>query len=204
MDGGAVIVVAAVLGYLIGSLPTANGVARMWGVDLRKGGSGNPGANNARRLGGYPLAVAVLLLEMSKGVAAVAVGLLAAGDLGSVLAGIGAVAGNVYNVWYSFRGGKGLAISAGVLLAAWPVALPFLVVLVASAAALTRSTGVGALITLVGLVVAAVLWAYIFDLPTGWGANPGHLLTLALGMALLVAPKHLPDAKDRITQLSRP
>ena len=66
---------AAITGYLIGSVPTAVWLGKLWGVDLRRGGTGNPGANNARRLGGLPLAFLVLVVEMAKGMTAVAAGL---------------------------------------------------------------------------------------------------------------------------------
>ena len=203
MDGRTVIVVAALVGYLIGSMPTANGLAKLWGVDLRSGGTGNPGANNARRLGGYPLAAAVLSAEMSKGVIAVIAGLFLADDVGAVLAGIGAIAGNVNNVWYRFRGGKGLAISAGVLLIVWPVALPFLLLLLALGAVATRSTGFGALITLGGVVVGAILWP-LFEWPNGWGVSADTLLLLAPAMVVLITPRHLGDARQRLREHSRP
>ncbi len=203
MDGRTVIVVAALVGYLIGSIPTANGLAKLWGVDLRSGGTGNPGANNARRLGGYALAAAVLSVEMSKGVIAVVAGSFLADDIGAVLAGIGAIAGNVNNVWYRFQGGKGLAISAGVLLAAWPVALPFLLVLLALGAAVTRSSGIGALITLGGVVAGAILWS-LLEWPHGWGVRPDTLLFLAPALVVLLTPKHLDDAGRRLREPFRP
>jgi glycerol-3-phosphate acyltransferase PlsY len=62
------------VGYLIGSVPTALWLGKLWGVDLRRGGTGNPGANNARRLGGNTLALLVLIVEITKGLLAVVVG----------------------------------------------------------------------------------------------------------------------------------
>ena len=173
MVGGQVSLVAGLVGYLIGSMPSANGLSKLWGIDLRASGSGNPGANNALRLGGYTLAIAVFLAEMSKGVLAVAVGLALGGELGAVVAGAGAIAGNVYNVWYSFRGGKGLAIAAGVLLAAWPVAFPFLIILAALGAATTRSSGLGTLIALGGAMVGGGTLGRFF-LAQRLGCQPQH------------------------------
>ena len=203
MVGGQVSLVAGLVGYLIGSMPTANGLSKLWGIDLRASGSGNPGANNALRLGGYPLAIAVFLAEMSKGVLAVAVGLALGGELGAVVAGAGAIAGNVYNVWYSFRGGKGLAIAAGVLLAAWPVAFPFLIILAALGAATTRSSGLGTLIALGGAMVGAVLWV-VFSWRNGWGVSPNMLMILVPTLIVLVTPKHLQDVRSRPKEPSRP
>ncbi|MGH8949653.1 MAG: glycerol-3-phosphate acyltransferase, partial [Acidimicrobiia bacterium] len=140
---------AALAGYLIGSVPTAVWLGRLWGVDLLGDGSGNPGANNARRLGGYTLAVLILIIEIGKGLAAVVVGLVIGGESAALAAGVGAVAGNVYNVWHRFKGGKGLGISGGVILGLWPSVFPFVVVTLAVASALTRSTGIGSFVTLV-------------------------------------------------------
>ncbi len=61
------IALAALVGYLIGSMPTANVLAGLWGIDLRTSGSHNPGANNARRLGGPILALLVFVVEIGKG-----------------------------------------------------------------------------------------------------------------------------------------
>ena len=94
---------------------------------------------------------------MSKGVLAVNGGFSFDDDLSAVVAGAGAIAGNVHNIWYSFRGGKGLTIAGGVILAAWPAAFPFLIVLAALGAAITRSSGLGALIALGGALVGAML-----------------------------------------------
>lgn len=108
---------AATTGYLIGSIPTAGFIARLRGIDLRRQGSGNPGTNNALRTGGVILAISVLVVEAAKGYAAVLVANSMVDDWGAVVGGVAAVAGNVFNVWYGFSGGKGLGISLGVLLA---------------------------------------------------------------------------------------
>jgi glycerol-3-phosphate acyltransferase PlsY len=192
------ILTAALIGYLIGSLPTANSLARLWGVNLRTSGSRNPGANNARRLGGLTLFVLVLLVEIVKGMLAVVVGLSIAGDLGAVFAGIGAAAGNVYNVWYSFRGGKGLAITLGILVAAWPTVVPFALVILGVVAALSRSSGIGALIALAFLFVASLTWDRI-GLGTAWGVeDPMTLVVLGVGIPLILFQPHWVDATARL------
>jgi acyl phosphate:glycerol-3-phosphate acyltransferase len=192
------VLAAALLGYLLGSLPTANGLARLWGVDLRTGGSRNPGANNARRLGGITLFLVVLVVEVVKGMAAVVIGSSLAGDPGAVAGGLGAVAGNVYNVWYSFQGGKGLAITLGVLLGIWPTVVPFALVILALAAALTRSSGIGTLITLACLLIAAVVWEML-GLGTAWGVEDlTLLLVVVLGVALVLCQPHFRDARAHL------
>lgn len=189
---------AALLGYLIGSMPTANGLARLWEIDLRTGGSGNPGANNARRLGGMTLFSAVLLVEVLKGILAVLVGMALAGDWGAVFAGIGAATGNVYNVWYRFRGGKGLAITLGILLVAWPTVVPVVLVVLGVSAALSRSTGIGTLVTLACLFVAGLTWTQL-GLGTAWGVDDlSTLLILSVGIPLILWKPHWLDARNRL------
>ncbi len=156
-------------------------------------GSGNPGTHNALRTGGPVLAFVVLAVEAAKGFGAVWLGWGLAGDLGAVLAGLGAVAGNVYNMWYRFKGGKGLGISLGVLAAAWPMVLPVVIVVIAIAVLATRSAGLAALAALAALIVSASLWA-IFQWPTSGVPPDVMLVVMAIGMALIMAWKHWRDS----------
>jgi glycerol-3-phosphate acyltransferase PlsY len=181
-------------GYLIGSVPTADWLGRLAGLRLRDAGSGNPGANNALQLGGPSLAAAVLLVEMAKGMAAVLAGEALASETGAVISGLGAVAGNVYNVWYRGRGGKGLGITAGVLLAAWPIALIPSLLLIGVAVLTTKSSGLATLIALGGLLVMSLLWLWQ-DWPNLWGVGNGALLVaLAAGIGALVFNRHWRDS----------
>jgi len=187
------ILVAALAGYLIGSAPTAGYLALLKGVDLRTEGSGNPGAHNALRTVGPGLAAAVLFVEAVKGYGAVWLGVRLFGDPGAVAAGIGAVTGNVYNVWYRFQGGKGLGISLGVLSAAWPtVVLPILGV-IAVVVTITRSAGLASLAAMTALVGASFLWS-----AQAWvtgGVEPGiQLVVLSLGMSLVMMWRHIRDS----------
>jgi glycerol-3-phosphate acyltransferase PlsY len=198
-----VIVAAASAGYLIGSIPTAVWLGRLWGVDLRRAGTGNPGANNARRLGGWTLALLVLAVEMAKGLAVVLAVLAVYGEAGAVAAGLGAVTGNVYNVWYGFKGGKGLGITGGVLLGLWPAAFPFVVITIAVASVLTRSTGIGTLVTQGFLLVGALAWDRT-GLAGPWGVGDyALLLPLVIGICLIIAPKHWRDARGRLSSPAR-
>ncbi len=191
-------VVAFVVGYLIGSIPTAVWLGSLWGVDLRDGGSRNPGANNARRLGGFKLALIVLIVEVVKGVTAVAAGFAIGDDSGAVAAGLGAIAGNVYNIWLGFRGGKGLGISAGVLLGTWPVMFPVALGILILTSALTRSTGKGTLIGLSVLIVGALAWDQL-GMGDAWGVEDQRLLLLAaVGISLILVRKHWYDARHPV------
>ncbi|QAA76787.1 MAG: Acyl-phosphate:glycerol-3-phosphate O-acyltransferase PlsY [Candidatus Bipolaricaulis sibiricus] len=115
-----------VVGYLLGGVPTAFVVGRLRGVDIRRLGSGNVGGTNALRVWGAKVGVAVMAADVAKGF--VAAGLLPnlpwwVGDrpyLG-LCAGGGAVVGHILSPYLRFRGGKGVAAAAGVLLALAPL-----------------------------------------------------------------------------------
>lgn len=186
---------APVIGYAIGTVPTAVWLGRAAGIDLRGQGSGNPGAANALRTGGTRLAAAVLGVEMAKGAAAVWVGSTIGSDFTALLAGLGAVTGNLYNIYFRFRGGKGLGIAAGVLLAAWPTVLIPIVAIIALGAWATRSSGAAAVIAALSIVVLAASWVF-FDFPTAWGiSDPVRLMALAIGLAGLIVPRHWGEAR---------
>ena len=185
--------VAFVAGYLLGSVPTAGILGRIWGVDLRGEGTGNPGAANALRTAGPWLALSVLVVEGVKGFAAVSAGSWLGDETGAIVAGLGAVAGNVYNVWYRFEGGKGLGISLGVLAGVWPLAIvPALGVLVV-AVLISRSSGTASLAAIAALVASSLLWA-VYDWPTGGIAPGARLVVLAVGIGLLMSWKHWRDS----------
>jgi glycerol-3-phosphate acyltransferase PlsY len=184
---------AGLAGYLLGALPTAAPLGRIWGVRLRREGSRNPGANNALRLGGPILALTVLLVEVAKGLAAVRLGFMFDGDAGAVAGAVGAVAGNVYSLWYGFRGGKGLGISAGVLLGTAPVLLlPAIGVLILVVLP-TKSSGTATLAA-IGALNGAAVACWLAEWSTGWGITTGPLLVvLSLGMTLALWPRHHAD-----------
>lgn len=185
-------VLAFILGVVIGSVPSADWLARRRGIELRQDGSRNPGTNNALRLGGPRLAALVLVAEASKGFLAVWLGTELAAQTGAV-AGIGATLGNVYNPWLRFQGGKGLAITAGTIVAAWPPVVLVLGTVMAILMAAFRRSGPAALITLGAY--NAVSWAGLaVALPGRWLiSDPGWMLAMAIGSSLIMAPKHVHD-----------
>ena len=172
------IVIAAILAYLLGSIPFGLVLTRLAGLgDIRRIGSGNIGATNVLRTGNKALAGLTLALDLAKGLAAVLIGADWGGD--AALADGGAVIlGHMFPVWLGFRGGKAVATALGVLLAiAWPVAI--------AAAALWLATAIffrySSLAALVGAVAAVLLAAIIVD--------PVRTLLIA-GIALLVILRH--------------
>ena len=117
---------ALAIGYLLGSIPFGPILTSAAGLgDLRQIGSGNIGATNVLRTGHKGLAAATLVLDMLKGTAAVWLGAQFGPDA-ALFGGLGAFLGHLYPVWLGFRGGKGVATYAGVLLGLyWPAAIAF-------------------------------------------------------------------------------
>ncbi len=112
----------ACLGYLLGSLPFAVIVSRLFGLaDPRSFGSGNPGATNVLRSGNKLAALLTLLGDACKGWLAVAIaGWTGAGTLGLATAGLAAFIGHLFPVFLGFRGGKGVATAVGILVGYHP------------------------------------------------------------------------------------
>jgi len=175
--------------YLLGSIPTGFLAAKAKGIDIRSVGSGNIGATNAMRVLGKPAGITVLLLDAAKGFLAVclATGLARHGGQTDetiatlrVLAGIGAVLGHNYTCWLKFKGGKGIATTAGVYLALAPWALLAALVFFLLTVVTTRYVSLGSIFG------AVALPAFV------WVLHPHELLlgivTTALG--LLAIYKH--------------
>jgi glycerol-3-phosphate acyltransferase PlsY len=111
------IILFAIIGYLLGSIPFGMIFTRFAGLgDIRAIGSGNIGATNVLRTGRKSLAAATLLCDALKGVLAVLI-THNEGPTSAIAAGLFAVIGHLYPVWLRFRGGKGVAVGLGVLLA---------------------------------------------------------------------------------------
>jgi glycerol-3-phosphate acyltransferase PlsY len=118
---------AVILSYLAGSIPVALMVGRaVGGVDIRKHGSGNAGATNVYRLYGLKPYLFTLSIDIFKGFAAVAfISKLGAGAMTdqrvALLCGVAAIIGHIWTVFAGFRGGKGVATAAGVILGLMPI-----------------------------------------------------------------------------------
>jgi acyl phosphate:glycerol-3-phosphate acyltransferase len=125
-------IVVAIAAYLLGSIPTGYLMGRARGIDIRAVGSGNIGATNVFRILGKPAGTFVLVVDGLKGFAAAAWlcdALLKMFDVSNmdaelyrIIAGIAAVLGHNYTCWLKFKGGKGVATSAGVFFALAPLA----------------------------------------------------------------------------------
>ena len=142
---------AILIGYAVGSLPIGYLVAqRAGGIDLRRAGSGNVGADNVFRTAGLPSAIAVMIADVAKGVVAVA---LAGGGTNAVAAGVAAVIGHIYPVWLQFRGGKGVATASGVFGILSPVPTVIAAAAFAIVVARTRFVSLGSIVASIMLPI---------------------------------------------------
>jgi glycerol-3-phosphate acyltransferase PlsY len=178
------LIVSALLGYLLGSIPFGLLVTRIGGAaDPRSIGSGNIGATNVLRTGRKGLAATTLLLDALKG----AVAVLIVGriwpdpmppSLPAIIAGAFAFLGHVFPVWLRFHGGKGVATMLGVALALfWPCGLAFIFVWLV-AFGTTRHSSVGGMAAAVVTPVTAAIM------------NRSDLTLLFLLLAIIVLWKH--------------
>ncbi|MEQ8967667.1 MAG: glycerol-3-phosphate 1-O-acyltransferase PlsY [Azospirillaceae bacterium] len=188
---------AAVIGYLLGSIPFGLVLTRLAGYgDIRKIGSGNIGATNVLRTGNKPLAAATLVLDSGKGALAVAIGFLFGPDI-AVLAGGGAMLGHTFPVWLRFRGGKGVATALGTLLALAPTVGLLACLIWLAVAFTTRYSSLAALVSLVAAPVAGFVLASrpVFNalartgLDPWWIADPQRA-ELMVFIAVLVLIRH--------------
>jgi len=151
--------IAFAFGYLAGAIPFGLIITRLAGTqDIREIGSRNIGATNVLRTGRKDLAAATLICDALKGTAAVLIALRFAGPDAALAAALGAFLGHLFPVWLKFKGGKGVAIFIGLLIAfAWPVALGFCAIWLIVAAA-TRYSSLSALIA--SAATPVMLWAF--------------------------------------------
>jgi len=171
-------ILAAVLGYLCGSIPFGLLLTRAAGLgDIRSIGSGNIGATNVLRTGNKGLAVATAVLDAAKGAVPVLIAHQLWGLEPALLAAIGAFLGHVFPVWLRFKGGKGVATYIGVLLGlSWMVGLIFCAVWLVIALAQRLSS-------LAALTAAATapIFTYVVT-----GDTPTTVTTILISLLLIV------------------
>ena len=182
-------VIAAVVGYGLGAINPAAIVARVFHVDLRSTGSGNPGATNVGRALGPRWAVLVGFLDILKGfIPAVVFGTVVGQTAGEV-AGIAAVVGHITSPYLRGRGGKGVATTLGAILGVQPLlAVPVLIAFGIGVAVWHR-VGLGAVLGAVALIVSGlVAWG------AGWIDDTDMWFAVVLGMLVLV--RHQRNVRD--------
>src|ERR1700726_4008724 len=171
---------SAVLGYFLGSFPSGFIAGRIAGIDVRQAGSGNIGATNVTRLLGKRIGYLVFVLDFTKGALAAILAMFLARNSGAreeivelyaAVGGVFSVIGHSYPIWLSFKGGKGVATSIGMLFGLnWAAAMIVCVVwfvtfqltryvsLASIAAALALPGAIGAMLLLGQLTTPVLLY----------------------------------------------
>jgi glycerol-3-phosphate acyltransferase PlsY len=173
------------LAYLIGATPFGFLAGKIKGIDIRDHGSGNIGATNVMRTLGKPVGVTVLLLDVLKGVAPVMVALFSSEEsIIPIAASLGAILGHNYTFWLGFKGGKGIATTAGAVLPLMPYAILFAVLAWLVTLKISRYVSVASITAATAIPTEVLVESLIkdrFDIPT---------FCFALFVCLLAIWKH--------------
>ncbi|NIA06570.1 MAG: glycerol-3-phosphate 1-O-acyltransferase PlsY [Actinobacteria bacterium] len=203
-----IFIVCPLLGFLVGGIPFGVILTAARGVDIRTVGSGNIGATNVARALGRKWGYFCFVLDVLKGaIPTVAMGALlsrwqlgdsAMGFLAWALVGCAAVLGHVFPIYLKFRGGKGVATSAGVALAIWPFyALPALLALFAwlVTTLVSRTISIGSLVACLAFLISYLAGFWIFSEPrwiiSAWSlSTQWPLLIFACLVPVLIIIRH--------------
>lgn len=154
-----------VISYLLGAIPTSVIVGKSFrGIDVREHGSGNAGATNTWRVLGWKAGISVLALDAGKGAAAaVLVPLIHFGHLPftvpviAILCGLSAVIGHVFPIYARFRGGKGVATGAGMLIAIAPIPVGIAIGVFGLSLFLSGMVSLGSILGVISVPISIVL-----------------------------------------------
>jgi acyl phosphate:glycerol-3-phosphate acyltransferase len=191
------LIIVLIVAYLIGSIPFGYLIVRTKeGGDIRQTGSGGTGATNVSRRAGKAAGVLTLLLDASKGAAAVLIAQnVSSSDWVKAAAAIAVIVGHIFPVWLGFRGGKGVATGVGVFLVLAPVALLCAGVIFVSIVFFTRYVSLGSIMA--AALIPLLVWLQnVFVEPV---ADLRPLLTAAVAGALLIVFAH----RGNIERLAR-
>lgn len=171
------VILVLLLSYLLGSIPWGYSVGRWYGgIDLRRYGSGNIGATNAFRVLGPKAGFMVLAGDVLKGMLAVALARVVGGsEYVAVAAGLAAIAGHNWSLFLSFRGGRGVATAAGVILALVPLGVLVLFIVWCLVVLVTRYVSLGS-ITVAAIAPFVLGWAAHSWLMAGFGLIAGAVV----------------------------
>lgn len=146
-------VLVIIIAYFLGNISPSILLGRAKGVDIKKEGSGNAGTTNALRVLGKKAAVITLIIDIGKGFLAVQIACLLSGAQAAMFAALAAFIGHIWPVLFKFKGGKGVAVAFGTILAInWQLALLALAI-VALTVLITRMVSLGSVMAAVSFPV---------------------------------------------------
>jgi glycerol-3-phosphate acyltransferase PlsY len=187
------LIACCLLGYFFGSFPAGYFAGRLAGVDVRTLGSGNIGATNVLRVLGKKWGYPVFVIDALKGLIPVRLALVLANqspvtkpyaEYFAILAALMAVAGHTFPVWLHFKGGKGVATSAGAMIGLMPLAVPLIFLIWVIVFETTRYVSLASIIAAIALPIIAGLFAF-------WKfADTRALIYFSILIMLLVLWRH--------------
>jgi glycerol-3-phosphate acyltransferase PlsY len=184
MNTGVEVALLVPVAYLLGTFPSATLEARRRGGDVTAEGSGNTGATNTIRLLGRKAGALVFAMDLLKGALAALAGLAVDGHRGAYVLGVAAVLGHVLPVTRKFKGGRGVATGAGVMLVIFPLLTLGMAALWGALARVTHKAS-----------VASVTVAIVFPIAVALaGHEAGDIIVISI-MALLVVARHLSNLR---------
>ncbi|MEO0416460.1 MAG: glycerol-3-phosphate 1-O-acyltransferase PlsY [Verrucomicrobiota bacterium] len=153
---------AALIGYVIGSTPFGFLAGKMKGIDIREHGSGNIGATNVLRTLGKSVGYPVFLLDVLKGVVPVLIAQqLTDNSLTHIIAAIATILGHNYTFWLKFKGGKGIATTAGTMAPLIPIPLVVALSLWAIFLFATRYVSVASIVAAISIPISQAVQSFL-------------------------------------------
>lgn len=192
-----------IIGYLFGLIQTGYIYGKIKKVDIRQHGSGNAGTTNALRTLGWGAGVITFLGDCLKCVVAVTlVRFIFAGntnvDLLAFYTGLGAVLGHNYPFYLNFKGGKGIASTAGLILAVNPVMFLITAVVFISIVLITQYVSLASLVIMLLFIVQVVVWKQMGGLSTLTSGEMYEFYAIAIVLTLLAFWRHRANIKRLI------
>ena len=198
-------IVCLAIGYVFGIFQTAFMYGKMHGIDIREHGSGNAGTTNALRVLGKKAGIIVLLGDILKTVFAILVVRFIYRDMGaetlpilSLYAATGAILGHNFPFYLKFKGGKGIAATAGLIIAFdWRFFVVCFVVFFGTFL-ITHYVSLGSLLVYLAFVVEMVILGQLGMLNVTEPAHLYEMYGISLFLAVMAYVKHIPNIKRLI------
>lgn len=171
--------IVVAVAYLLGSIPNAYLAGMTRGIDIRTVGSKNVGATNVFRELGKGIGVAVMVLDVGKGLVAVLIANATTSSPWPLVAAAAAIIGHVYPVWLGFKGGKGVAVAGGAVIGLAPIPALITVAVWVIVVGVTRYVSVGS-------IAAAAAFPFLV---IAFGA-PWETVVFAFLAAIMVIWRH--------------
>ena len=197
------LITTIVVSYIIGSIPTSIIVARLLrGIDIREYGSGNAGGTNTVRVLGWKPGLFVSAIDVLKGIVPVLwIAPLVPETLSldprtiALMAGCAAIAGHIWTVFAGFRGGKGVATGAGVLLILYPHTFFICLIVFVAVLLVSRVVAVASISAALAFPAALTVFRFVLDRPV-----PDPLYYFGFAVAVLIVFTHRSNIRRLLTK----